>query len=472
VTVSNRDLPPPIGRQSDVVFMEPSGSLVVLGTAGSGKSLMAMHRAARLSDPDTTGSGPTLLITYNKALVDYLRRWARGIVDRVHVDNFSRWARGVAVDGGAFPDGTSFAQHGDRDRLLEAAAAVAAARPRHQDAAVLARPLRFFADELDWIAGMGCATADDYQAAERVGRGGGVNRGAARAAVWDVHESYRGLLDESPFHEDWPGLTNRALEAVRSGVRTGGYRHIVIDEAQDLSPQALRALAESVPENGSLTLFADYAQQLYGNRLSWTQVGIPRPKIEHFRENFRNSTAIARLAIAMAGQGYFKDTEDLVEPTARVSPGDKPAIVRFESQDEMAFVAQLARQYATGQRVGVLLPTHDDLKRYQRLLGADATIFHGSSLGWTDAPGITLTTYHSAKGLEFGTVLLPEMTAYRFPDPDLLAAFGEAEARTRSARQLYVGLTRGRSNLIITHTGELTALLPPETPLLATMVTR
>lgn len=443
--------------------------MVVLGTAGSGKSLMAIHRAARLADPETSGVGPTLLVTFTKALVAYLTRWAAGALGPVSVKNFSQWARDTAVAGDLLSGWTRFAQYEEREALVRAA--VGRVQSRLGEQAVLARDIKFFVDEFDWIAGMGCDSEQEYQAAERVGRGGGVNRGEPRSAVWGAYQEYRQLLADSDYDEDWPGLTNLALEALRSGATTSSYRHVIVDEAQDLSPQALRALAALVPDNGSLTLFADYAQQMYGGRLSWTQVGIERPTIERFAENYRNSTAIANLAIAMSDQGYFRDTEDLVTPTAPVSPGEKPVLVDCAAADEREFVVDRARAFASSQRVGVIVKSRDEIRIYCRRLGSIAAEFHGDSTDWHDEPGVTVTTYHSAKGVEFDTVIMPGVTSDEFPDPDSVDVFGEQEARSRAARLLYVGITRAKSNLLLTHDGELTSLLPPDTPDLVRMQT-
>lgn len=468
--VVRRALPAPRGRQVDVVFMQPQGAMVVLGTAGSGKSLMALHRAARLANPETSGHGPTLLVTFNRALVGYLRSWADHALPMVDVHHYSSWARATAVRAGRLRGFTSFAQFDDREALV--ASGVEAARVRFPGAAVLARGTRFFGDEFDWIAGMGCADEAEYQAAERVGRGGGVNRGEPRSAVWAAYREYRAALSMSTFDEDWAGVTNLALDGLRSGDATSPYRHVVVDEAQDLSPQALRALALLVPEDGSLTLFADYAQQLYGGRISWRQVGVERPTVERFAENYRNSTAIAELAIAMSRQGYFRDTEDLVIPRAQESPGDRPVIVSCQRVDERRYVVDRALEYSRTQRVGIIVKTHDEIRSLKAMFGGEASVFHGGSTGWTEQPGVTLTTYYSAKGVEFPTVILPFVTASRFPDPELVDAFGEAEAVTREARLLYVGMTRARSNLILTHSEPLSRLLPDETPQLAMLVTR
>lgn len=181
-----RGLPPPTGRQADVVFMDPRGAVVVLGTAGSGKSLTAMHRAARLAGHQTAGSGPALLVTYNKALVAHLRHWAGQLSDAPTIVNFHKWARSAAAEAGLLDaNHARFAQAERRDKIKDQA--VAEAQARWPGQAVLQRPARFFSDELNWIAGMGCGDRAAYQEAERIGRGGGVNRGEPRAVVWDVY---------------------------------------------------------------------------------------------------------------------------------------------------------------------------------------------------------------------------------------------------------------------------------------------
>jgi hypothetical protein len=72
----NVALPIPVERQREVVCLSASGHQVVLGTAGSGKTTMAILRAAFLSDPEMPQHGRTLLLTYNKALCAYIRTMA------------------------------------------------------------------------------------------------------------------------------------------------------------------------------------------------------------------------------------------------------------------------------------------------------------------------------------------------------------------------------------------------------------
>ncbi len=71
-----------------------------------------------------------------------------------------------------------------------------------------------------------------------------------------------------------------------------------------------------------------------------------------------------------------------------------------------------------------------------------------------------LALAHSSKGLEFDAVILPFFSRDRLPDPDSVAAFEEEEATTREGRLVYVAVTRAKTYLVITYTGELTTLLP------------
>src|SRR5436190_2683875 len=87
-------LPTPIGRQRDVLYLPASGQTVVLGTAGSGKTILAILRAAYLAHPATEHSGRTLLLTFNKALVAYLKHLAGSELEGVTVENYHRFARG------------------------------------------------------------------------------------------------------------------------------------------------------------------------------------------------------------------------------------------------------------------------------------------------------------------------------------------------------------------------------------------
>jgi DNA helicase IV len=87
-------LPRAIGRQKEVLYLPPQGHLAVLGTAGSGKTTLALLRSAYLASPTTEHFGKTLLVTFNKTLVYYLKRHQNDQLADVVIENYHKFARG------------------------------------------------------------------------------------------------------------------------------------------------------------------------------------------------------------------------------------------------------------------------------------------------------------------------------------------------------------------------------------------
>jgi superfamily I DNA/RNA helicase len=227
----------------------------------------------------------------------------------------------------------------------------------------------------------------------------------------------------------------------------------------------VRCLVEAAAPEGSVSFFGDYAQQIYGQRFSWRSVGlrVPRGVIE-FVDNYRNSPEIARLAIAMAAMDHFSDEPDLVEPVAPTASGPKPGLVRCRDRAHQAdFVVDQAVRLARASTVAVLVRdrVHDEALISSRLPVGTIRLDKDMK-SWSTAPGVRYGTYHAAKGLEFDHVLLPFCSAERLPDPDVVATFGMDEALAREGRILYVGVTRAKDRLIITHDGAPTPLLPTD----------
>ena len=89
-----------------------------------------------------------------------------------------------------------------------------------------------------------------------------------------------------------------------------------------------------------------------------------------------------------------------------------------------------------------------------------ATRLHRELNVWPTGPGLFYGTYHASKGLEFDTVFMPFLSDELWPHPPDAEFLGRDEAAVRDSRLLYVGITRARSTLVLTHTGQPTALLP------------
>lgn len=294
--------------------------------------------------------------------------------------------------------------------------------------------------------------------AERVGRAR-LARGQ-RPLMFEVYRQYIEYRSHAGFRYDWDDVAAAAREALSEDGGERMYRHVVIDEGQDFSPEMLRSLSLAIPSDGSLTLFGDVAQQIYGRRLSWRQAGLDVGPIWRFQKNYRNSPQIAALALAIAEMPYFADEPDMVAPEEFAADGPPPTMVRFsDPQAETAFVIEQAVAAAQTGSVGVLVRRHEDEDRFKRAFRRGQYLTPEMRI-WRPEPGISYGTIHAAKGFEFDTVILPGLTATRMPDPIAIRVEGDEEASAQDGRLLYVAVSRARQNLVMTCSGELTGLMP------------
>lgn len=429
---------------------------MVLGTAGSGKTTMAVHRARYLCEAPGI-AGPTLLVTFNRALVTYLRA-VGAFGPELTVENYHRFARGYL----RHTTGQSVSICSSKPALVDKA--LAEVRNTTQRA-VASRPLRFFLDELHWMAGHGVTDKNAYiNGARRVGRGRALAP-ADRAVVHEVYRRYTVLRAQAGYSQDWDDLASVVLSTLKADASARRYRHVVVDEGQDFTPEMIRSLAAAIPADGSLTFFGDYAQQIYGSRMSWRSLGLAVPKQVEFEQNYRNSRQIAQLAQAISEMPHFRDDVDLVQPKAPTADGPKPTIVTATSKSsQLARAAQLANNLAADQQVAVLMRTRDHESELLRHLDRRHRIsrLHKDLPSWPHGPGVYYGTYSVAKGLEFDSVILPLCDAHELPKLTEVEAHGREEAMAREARQLYVAVTRARAGLIILRSGALTPLLPDE----------
>ena len=455
--MTGASLPRPIGRQREVLYLPAQGHVVVLGTAGSGKTTLAILRSLYLSDQSTAHGGRTLLVTFNRCLVTYMRHM--GFAESQHpvdVRNYHHFARGYLASKGRLP-WSSICSPGERSKFVSLA--LAEARDANVQSRILRRPERFIDEELEWIQRHGIGDEQDYVESERTGRTTTRVARAERTVVFDLYRRYLSHRGRAKKLYDWTDLASAVRRELQSDADHRRYRHVVIDEGQDFSPEMLRSLALVVPADGSLTFFGDMAQQIYGHRVSWRSAGLSARNMWRFEENYRNTKQISRLAIALARMPHFPDDPDLVEPISPAADGPPPALRGFRSEsEEIRFVLDRARILARTGTTAILFRTRHQERCAQSLAGA--TRLHRELNRWPAGPGLFYGTYHSAKGLEFDSVFLPLLSDEHWPDGRNVRDIGEQEATIRDARLLYVGITRAKSSLILTFTGRVTRLLP------------
>lgn len=455
-------LPIPIGRQRDVLYLPASGHFVVLGTAGSGKTTLAILRSAYLANPKTAGNGPTLLLTFNRALVAYLKHLQDQSLTNVTVENYHRFARGYLASRGKIGF-NSICGPTLKNDLISKIVLISAAKAKQPT--VLSRGPDFIESEIEWIERHGIETLEDYRSADRVGRAAALDS-KSRESVFQIYESYLVERKAVGIEYDWDDIANAVCNELSLDTDTRLYRHVVVDEGQDFSPQMIRSLAAAIPSDGSLTFFADMAQQIYGRRLSWKSAGLKVGKIWEFKENYRNTRQIAALGLAISRMPYFKDTPDMVEPVAPKADGPPPALVQCHAEaEELDVLRQFVANASRTQTVAVLVRRRETESIIKQVLPRASVRLHRELTTWQSGPRTFFGTYHSAKGLEFDAVVLPFLSETILPDPQEVTAYGLDEAKAGDGKLLYVGVTRAKTQLVMTFSGKQTSLLPTDSSL-------
>ncbi|MET0323930.1 MAG: ATP-dependent helicase [Ilumatobacteraceae bacterium] len=311
----------------------PSTLVAVIAGAGSGKTRVLTTRIAHRVAIGTADARHTLALTFTREAAGELRRRLRrsGVRDHVEAGTFHAVALALLRQRWADLDRRPPTVVGDRERLLaEVAGGVA---------------LPTLATEADWAAARGLR-ADEYVAAARaVGRRGPVppDRIAAVLAAYETLKRRRGVVDL----DDLLALASRELAANpqwADAVRFR-YRHVLVDEAQDLNPLQHRLLEQIVGGRDDLYLVGDPAQAIYGfngsdpGLLLDVAIRMPGVEIIHLPTNHRCTPQIvgAATAVLRAG-GQDSDAES--------NRGDGPAvrIVAADDEDhEAALVATLVR---------------------------------------------------------------------------------------------------------------------------------
>jgi DNA helicase-2/ATP-dependent DNA helicase PcrA len=446
-------------EQFELITRPSSGFVVIRGTAGSGKTTVALHRIAYLAYDDPAIDSPeTLFIVFSSALRDYVSHVLPALrVTRVHVRTFGEWASEQCRR--LFPRlPRTLSEHTPSAvARLKLHPALLAALEQH----VRTTPGPATAAQAidDWASILVHGTLlDEVLAREAPGAFSAEALARARAWCRDRHEevmawargdtSAQAELDA----EDEP-LLLRAWQ-LRVGaipVRSGAplrYRHVAIDEVQDLSPLEVRVLLDCLDERRSITLAGDTQQHVVaeGGFTSWaaflSQLGLAGTEVSTLDVSYRCSHEIATFAAGVLG-----DLREDPDPPRTVRSG--PPVELFRFTDHGACVARLSDALKTlvAQEplasVAVLAPSRELSTLYYRGLHTSEVprLRQVTEGDFTFAPGIEVTEIEQVKGLEFDYVIIVEVSSTQLPDT------------AASRRRLHVGATRAIHQLWLTSVG-------------------
>ena len=446
------------GEQTKILYLEPNKHNVVLGVAGSGKTIIAILRAIYLANLEKEER--VLLTTYNTTLDRYFYLLENEIPENLDICVYHKYARGYLKSINKMNNHSIL---DNKKYLVEKALNQVKLIYRGFKISTLDRPSEIFQEEITWMEKMGIKYLQPYINAERIGRGKTRIRREDRKYFFEVYKKYLKLREICGYMYDWDDMAIAVRDELEYDNNPRYYKHIIIDEGQDFSPVMIQSLVNSIPENGSITFFGDVAQQIYGSRYSWRDAGIKigSSGIYKFQQNYRNSKEIWDFAKDITKMPYWEKNEDILQSMEVKAEGPKPVLIKFLDKDsELNYIISRIEAKEKTDKVAILVRNNEMVDRVLEILENNNIKCQKIDKNMQEDI-ISVGTYHSSKGLEYDTVFLPFLDKDELPPKDVIEIHGEDYINPSELKLLYVAVTRAKRGLVMSYSDdEITKLFP------------
>lgn len=458
--------------QRKLVDRDWNGAVRVLGGAGTGKTVVAMHRAKwlvqnRFTDP----TDRILFTTFTRNLAIDIEANLKSICSpelmrRIRVVNLDAWV-------------TEFLrQEGVETRIVYSDETADLWRQAYTIAPVeLGLPLSFYREEWQTVVlDQGCQTLRDYFVARRTGRGTRLSR-QQRQAIWSVFEEYRNLLREKGLREPDDAMRDAAQIIAAKGAAAFPYKAVIVDEAQDMSEAAftlLRAIAGQ-PKPNDLFIVGDPHQRIYGKVVTLSRCEIDiRGRSRKLRLNYRTTDETRSWATDILEGMRVDDLDggsDSLKDYRSLMHGEKPIVKNFSRfEDELTYLKQVLTNIQMTEQslsgVCIVFRTNTLLEQYETALKIMEFPVQRIRRNQPDNPleeGARLGTMHRVKGLQFNYILLPALNADVLP---LKAGLDNCADDTSQSKfldgersLLHVAATRAKKQVLVSYCGQPSPLL-------------
>lgn len=448
-----------------IAFLHPSqrgvatrsfaGPATISGGAGTGKTVVAMHRARHLARQGRR----VLLTSFTNNARAVLERGVGLLCDadelaRITVQTVHKQA--FAIVRTQAPDVHPVTAGEVRD-LIERYCGPHDLDPRLAEA--------------EWrhvIQALGITEWEQYRDAQRTGRGSRLSV-AERGRIWDDVILPLDEALKARGASDWPDICQWARRLVEAGVVPGPFDAVIVDETQDLGPQEVRllaALAGDEPDN--LTLVGDGGQRIYPNRTRLRDLGVEvRGRARSLTLNYRTTGQIHTFAEGLLGTTVAGLDGERGRRGAVVSllTGPEPTLRGFPTEAaQFAFVAAAIKERGDAgvppHEIAVLAPSTELMQAARAALVRENVPTQVLGRETRTQPGSAVfATIHRAKGLEFKAVFVvgaseEHLTRSLTDDDD------DEATREQGRNLLYVAATRTRDELFVLWTGTPSRFLP------------
>lgn len=441
-----------------------NGPVRVLGGAGTGKTVVAMHRARWLANHLDASEGSILFTTFTKNLAADIRQnlnkiCSPEVLARIEVLNLDAWVmnflRRQGYDYGLLVDART------EKSLWEQAYS--------EKPASIDLGMAFFQEE--WarvVQPQSVTSVEEYKKASRIGRGTRLNR-QQRVEIWPVFERYRHLL-ASNFLKETDDAYRDARELIEHKPELRPrLAAVIVDEAQDMGTQAFMLIRALVPPGANdLFIVGDGHQRIYGkNKVVLGQCGIDiRGRSARLKINYRTTDETRKVAVGVL-EGVSVDDLDGGEDNQAfyhsLMHGPAPEVRRFDCMEQQAeaIVEALRERNLSPEACCVIARTHRELGELKSALESRQQLCHlldGRSVA-TPEGGLNLATMHRVKGLEFDAVFVASVNQGLVPLEFVVNTAADPVTRRQKENEeralVYVSLTRARKYAFIFGYGQL-----------------
>ena len=468
--------------QREIAYLTSyAGPAQVTGGPGTGKTVTVLHRAAFLAERAVRAElpGSVLITTFNGNLADVLATQLDLLVSdakvrrKIEVVNVDRLAYRVVKEARGTP--VIADERLLRDRWAQAAekqglTLTPAFLKNEWEQVILAQDLR---------------TEQAYLTCLRTGRGRPLTK-AQRSLLWQAAQQVTRELAAAgqTTHMQMADEAAQLLRQTRT--QTTRYRHILVDEAQDLHPSQWRLLRAAVaPGPDDLFIAADPHQRVFDNRVSLASLLISvRGRSRRLSLNYRTTAEILTWAVPLLGTepvtGLDGEVDSLLgyrSPMHGPRPQHRLAADRAE---EFKHLAERVRSWINAgiepHAIGVAARTAALVREAREALEA-AGIATVALSGRGRPQAVRAGTMQAMKGLEFQAVAVTGVEEGVVPAPSAVTpATEDPAAHTQDLQRercvLFVACTRARDHLYVSGTGQPSMFLPsgetaPPSPVLA-----
>jgi mRNA-degrading endonuclease RelE of RelBE toxin-antitoxin system len=449
--------------QRKLVESEYKGSVKVTGGAGTGKTVVALHRLKKLSIlEDINDTRKILFTTFTNSLTQNLVHLADKLnieQSKIVLTNIDALVRDLANQYNLIDKNVRVLDFINTKSNYDLWEELLEQKLSQFDTEFISKEYK------DVILFNDVKNLNEYLNIKRIGRGKPISR-KAKFDIWELVEAFE-LKKTNELYIDRSELFNKVTNHLKNNQITP-FKNVIADEIQDLSNVEFRFLRSLVEEkNNDLFLVGDPYQNIYSKKVNFSavKISIRGNRSKQLKINYRTSEEIKKLASsAINGINYddFDGETENLNGYLSLFHGEEPTYQIFKTKNEevkeiIDYINNLKEMNINFNDIALGFRTKDALKDIKTNLHNNKIPFNDITSSKINNNGVILSTFHGLKGLEFKYILLCDVNNRTLPlqirKTELMTSEEKIEYLNSEKSLIYVAITRAISTLKIFGTG-------------------